>query len=145
MQSIPTMNTRSSHFASVDKGGPPEPPGRNERTELARSSFLAVVRAQLASHVVDVAGAALVLGVSERQFYELRKRNGFPKARCLSERVSRYLVSELLAWLADQPASLEAAEPQQLARGRVYRGGRLVNADSGAVRKTAASARSSVA
>ena len=142
---MPTMNTRPSHFASVDKGDPTDPPSRNERTELARTSLQAAVRAQLASHAVDVAGAALVLGVSERQFYELRKRNGFPKARCLSERVSRYLVSELLAWLADQPASLEASEPRQLARGRVYRVGQLVNSDSGAVHKNAASARTSAA
>ncbi len=140
-----TMNTRPSHFVPVDNGGRSEPPSRNERTELARSSLQAAVRAQLASHAVDVAGAALVLGVSERQFYELRKRTGFPKARCLSERVSRYLVSELLTWLADQPASLDAAEPQQLARGRVYRGGRLVNAEPGTIRKNAASVRSSVA
>jgi predicted DNA-binding transcriptional regulator AlpA len=75
---------------------------------------------------VDVAGAALVLGVSERQFYELRKREDFPRARRLSERVSRYVVSELLAWLTEQPVSDDRAEPPQLARGRVYRNGRLV-------------------
>jgi len=92
------------------------------------------VRAQLASHAVDLAGAALVLGVSERQFYELRKRDGFPRARWLSERVSRYLVSELVTWLAEQPACRDVAEPSQLARGRVYRDGRLVSDSGGAAR-----------
>jgi predicted DNA-binding transcriptional regulator AlpA len=91
-----------------------------------QTSLEVAVRARLASYAVDVVGAALVLGISERQFYELRKREGFPKARRLSARVSRYLVSELVAWLAEQPVCAAVAEPEQLARGRVYRGGRLV-------------------
>jgi len=137
------MNSCSTYITSNKESGPDGPPSRSALAVLARISLQTGVRAQLASHAVDVAGAALVLGVSERQFYELRKRAGFPKARSLSERVSRYLVSELLAWLADQPANLEASEPPQLARGRVYRDGRLVNADSGTVQRTAT--RSSVA
>jgi len=95
-------------------------------TRASQTSLEAAVRERLASHAVDVVGAALVLGISERQFYELRKREGFPKARWLSERVSRYLVSELVAWLAEQPVCAAAAEPAQLARGRVYRSGRPV-------------------
>lgn len=95
-------------------------------TQASQTSLDAAVRARLASYAVDIVGAALVLGISERQLYELRKREGFPKARWLSARVSRYLVSELVAWLAEQPVCAAAAEPAQLARGRFYRSGRLV-------------------
>jgi predicted DNA-binding transcriptional regulator AlpA len=98
-----------------------------QREGVWRISLAAAVRAQLGTHAVDVASAAFVLGVSERQFYELRKREDFPRARRHSERVSRYLVAELLAWLAEQPISDDRAEPPQLARGRVYRNGRLVS------------------
>lgn len=100
---------------------------RDQAARVLRISLEAAARAHLGAHAVDVAGAALVLGVSERQFYELRKREDFPRARRLSERVSRYLVSELLAWLTEQPLSDDRAEPPQLARGRVYRNGRLVS------------------
>ena len=128
------MNSRSTYISSNEESSPIGPSSRNAPADLARISLQTAVRAQLASHAVDVAGAALVLGVSERQFYELRKREGFPRARWLSERVSRYLVSELVAWLAEQPPCRDAAEPPQLARGRVYRDGRLVSNGSGAAR-----------
>ena len=128
------MNSHRTCVASNKESSSVGPSGRNVPADLARTSLQIAVRAQLASHAVDVAGAALVLGVSERQFYELRKRDGFPRARWLSERVSRYLVSELVAWLAEQPACRDVAEPPQLARGRVYRDGRLVSESGGAAR-----------
>jgi len=128
------MNSHPTCIASNEESGPVGPSSRNAPADLARISLQTAVRAQLASHAVDFAGAALVLGVSERQFYELRKREGFPRARWLSERVSRYLVSELVAWLAEQPACRDVAEPPQLARGRVYRDGRLVSDSGGAAR-----------
>jgi hypothetical protein len=53
-------------------------------------------------------------------------------------RVSRFLVSELLAWLTEQPFSDDRAEPPRLARGRVYRNGRLVS--SGEAMRTAEAA-----
>ncbi|HUL63035.1 MAG TPA: hypothetical protein VLW55_00320 [Burkholderiaceae bacterium] len=128
------MNSKPTNIASNKESNPVAPSSRNAPAGLARISLQTAVRAQLASHAVDVAGAAVVLGVSERQFYELRKREGFPTARWLSERVSRYLVSELIGWLAEQPACRDVAEPPQLARGRVYRDGRLVCDGRGAAR-----------
>ena len=128
------MNSHPTCVASNEESNPVAQSIRNAPADLARVTLQSALRAQLASHAVDVAGAALVLGISERQFYELRKREGFPTARWLSERVSRYLVSELIGWLAEQPACRDVAEPPQLARGRVYRDGRLVCDGRGAAR-----------
>lgn len=72
---------------------------------------------------VDAAGAAAVLGISERLFYDLRKRPGFPAPRELSPGVKRYLLAELHEWLVAQPVAPVAAEPGQLV-GRRYRDGK---------------------
>ena len=75
----------------------------------------------------DIAGVAKLLGVSERLVYGLRARDDFPRARELSAGVKRYILDELIAWLAAQPVARIAPEPAQLSARR-FRDGKLVNA-----------------
>lgn len=94
----------------------------------ARSALELATRATLASFTCSIKGAALVIGVSELTIYALRQRPDFPKARALADggrlgRLNRWIVSELLAWLARQPVAELDCEPKQL-RGRKYRDGR---------------------
>ncbi len=79
---------------------------------------------------VSVAGAARLLGVSERAVYAMRKVPGFPQARLLSPRAPRFLVAELIEWAAKQPAANLHKEPPQLTRGRVFKSGKQVRARS---------------
>lgn len=75
---------------------------------------------------VSVAGAARLLGVSERAVYAMRKARGFPEARLLSPRAPRFLVAELIEWAAKQPAANLHNEPPQLTLGRVFKSGKQV-------------------
>jgi predicted DNA-binding transcriptional regulator AlpA len=77
---------------------------------------------------VSVAGAARLLGVSERAVYAMRKAPGFPQARLLSPRTPRFLVAELIEWAAKQPTANLQNEPPQLARGRVFKSGKQAHA-----------------
>ncbi len=74
---------------------------------------------------VDNVGGAEVLGVSERTFYLLRRSPGFPRARALTPTISRFIVAELVEWLAAQPAAELASEPPQLV-GRKFRSGQPI-------------------
>ncbi len=80
----------------------------------------------IAPIALDIAGAAKLLGVSERLLYGLRARQDFPRARELSTGVKRYIVNELIAWLVEQPVAQITPEPAQLSARR-FRDGKLVN------------------
>jgi predicted DNA-binding transcriptional regulator AlpA len=75
------------------------------------------------SLLIDAAGGAELLGVSERQFHNLRKREDFPKAvDGLGSRTVRWRVADLQAWVDRLPsAAAVAAEPAQLRRGKASR------------------------
>ncbi len=77
---------------------------------------------------VSVAGVARLLGISERAVYALRKCPHFPKARLLSPRAPRFLVTELVQWASAQPGVSAHHEPAQLTRGRVFKSGKHINA-----------------
>ena len=75
---------------------------------------------------VSVADAARLLGISERAVYALRKCPNFPKARLLSPRAPRFLVTELVQWASAQPGVSTHCEPPQLTQGRVFKSGKEV-------------------
>lgn len=73
----------------------------------------------IAPIAVPARDAARRLGVSERQFYLLRRRADFPAARVIGgPRCIRYLISDIDQWIARQPAAEPSPEPPQLARSR---------------------------
>ena len=92
-----------------------------------------LVRSSSEPVAVNVAGAARLLGVSERAVYTMRKTPGFPQARLLSPRAPRFLVAELIDWAAKQPPANLRNEPPQLARGRVFKSGKQVHARTRAI------------
>lgn len=83
---------------------------------------------EIASSIaLDARQAAAVLGIAERTFHALRKRDGFPRPRNLSTsdkgRIVRWARAELEAWFAALPPSEMQPEPAQLA-GRRFRDGK---------------------
>lgn len=69
--------------------------------------------------LVDAAEGADTLGVSERNFHELRKVPGFPAPVAgLGKRMIRWRMAELEAWVAALPAAAATVEPPQLKRGK---------------------------
>lgn len=79
---------------------------------------------------VSVAGVAAMLGVGERTVHDLRRSDPtFPRPRDLTGRGTclRWVVDEVVAWVAARPTHDAAPEPAQL-RGRRYRSGRLIEA-----------------
>jgi predicted DNA-binding transcriptional regulator AlpA len=76
---------------------------------------------------VSVAGVARLLGISERAVYALRKCPNFPRARLLSPRAPRFLVTEIVQWASAQPGVNAHQEPAHLTRGRVFKSGKEVN------------------
>jgi predicted DNA-binding transcriptional regulator AlpA len=70
--------------------------------------------------------AARLLGISERLFHELRRRNDFPLPAHLTPKTLRWDRSGLIAWLSAQPRAAAKSEPEQLTRGRVFKSGQQV-------------------
>lgn len=72
--------------------------------------------------LVDAAEAAEAVGVSERNFHELRKLSGFPPPVAgLGKRMIRWRMAELEAWVAALPAAAARGEPPQLVRGKAMK------------------------
>jgi predicted DNA-binding transcriptional regulator AlpA len=67
---------------------------------------------------LNARSAAALLGVSLRRFQQLRWLDAFPVGRRLGPKQVRWLLPELLAWLAAQPVVRCQPEPAQLARAR---------------------------
>ena len=73
------------------------------------------------SLLVDSVDAAAMLGISERAFYDLIRRDHdlAVRAKCvLGPRASRYKTSVLREWVDSHPASKPVPQPERLARGR---------------------------
>lgn len=75
------------------------------------------------SLLVDIAGVAAELGVSERQAYLLRKREDFPEAICLGTRTVRYRRADLERFIETLATATPSSEPAQLASGKAKRAG----------------------
>lgn len=78
--------------------------------------------------LLDAKEGAALLGIGERTFHNLRKRNGFPLpvSGLLTSRVVRWRRSDLEAFVAALPtARANLEEPAQLQRGRVFKAGQL--------------------
>lgn len=71
--------------------------------------------------LVDANGAADLLGVGRRTFFELRARPDFVPAIVLSQRAVRYRVADLQAWLMRQAGTAHRPEPAHLAAGKARR------------------------
>lgn len=69
---------------------------------------------------VDAVRGAVLLGISERAFHELRKRPDFPRPVALfGPRRPRWRTADLYKWLTTLPTiDSNEREPARLARGR---------------------------
>lgn len=77
------------------------------------------------SHWMTKAEAAAHLKAGLRKFEGLRKFPGFPQPRALGKSLL-FDRRELDAWLSGLPRQPIGAEPEALARGRVYKCGQAV-------------------
>ncbi len=84
---------------------------------------------QASALLIDAPEGARLLGISERSFHNLRKRDDFPRpvTGLLASRIVRWRRANIEAFVANLPtAPVALEEPECLARGRIYKSGALL-------------------
>lgn len=99
-------------------------------TEKAISKGRREAKCSPTAHLLDASTAArAIFSCSERQFYKLRQREGFPAPVMLGPRIVRYRRAELEAFVDTLVAPSANQEPEQLAAGKARKARRQRQAE----------------